>query len=72
VVLAHTGNIIEFWAAYTANGWNYKVDSARGQEVVVKYRLGGAEMVFVAKAKGGRISTLIEGPSGGGGGEEDD
>ncbi len=70
IVLSHTGNTIEFWAAYTANGWNYRVEKAAGQEVVVKYRLGESEMAFVAKVKGGRISTLIEGPSGGGG--EDD
>jgi len=71
IVLAHTGNTIEFWAAYTANGWNYRVENAGGQEVVVKYRLGDSEMAFVAKAKGGRISTLVEGPSGGGGQDDD-
>jgi len=72
VVLAHTGNTLEFWAAYTANGWNYQVEKASGNEIVVKYRLGESEMAFIAKAKGGRVSTLIEGPSGGGGGGEDD
>lgn len=71
VVIARTGNTLEFWAAYTANGWNYRVETAKGQEVVVKYRLGEAEMKFIAKLEGGRIATLVEGPSGGGGGEDD-
>jgi len=66
VVLAHTDNSIEFWAAYTANGWNYQVENSAGQEITVKYRLGESEMTFVAKLKGSHIVSLVEGPGGGG------
>lgn len=66
VVLAHTDNSIEFWAAYTANGWNYQVENSAGHEITVKYRLGESEMTFVAKLKGSHIVTVVEGPGGGG------
>lgn len=69
-MLAHTGNTIEFWAAYTENGWNYQVATAKGQEVVVRYRLGETEMTFIAKATGGQVVTSVQGPSGGGGDDD--
>ncbi len=70
VVLAHTDNAIEFWAAYTANGWKYQVEVARGREVVVGYHLGEAEEAFVATVKGDRIVTVVSGPVGAPGGGE--
>ncbi len=75
VVIASTGDSMEFWAAYTENGWQYQVEKASGSKIVVKYRLGDSEMAFIAKNEGGSIVTQIEGPSGGDDGddgEEDD
>jgi len=64
VVLAHTESSIEFWAAYTANGWSYQVENSAGKEIEVRYRLGNSEMKFVAKLKGSHIVSLVEGPGG--------
>ena len=69
VVIANHGDSLEFWAAYTSGGWEYRVDRAEGREVKIKFR-GNGELEWKAILSGGSIR--IESSGGGGGDDEKD
>ncbi|RMH75816.1 MAG: hypothetical protein D6683_10850 [Actinomyces sp.] len=73
VVADHGGSSLEFWTAYPANGWHYKVEKPQGKSVEVKYfKEGAGEGKLIVELRNGSVRTKTEGFGGAGGGEDDD
>jgi len=61
VVIANHGSSLEFWAAYSAPGWEYAVEDATGKEIKVGFRgEGESEVEWKAKLEDGKIKIEME------------
>jgi len=69
VVIANHGDSLEFWAAHTNGGWEYRVERAEGREVKIEFR-GTGEFEWKAILSSGSIK--IESGVGGADHHKDD